>query len=868
MAVSRAHFNLPPSSQSNLPYQSSPILLFHPAIRSVKRFNSRKLGISCCQQAVQLKNDETQEDNLPTRKKRKPRPSFLDQIQGKWSLKTPSLRESFPWEVEESGSREQGFDAQRLRFPDDVSLVTGVQVIESVRGPDSALKSKSILAPWVHGRENSRRLHESVGDKEFQEKDDIEGQCQNEESLISFVQLSEDLEEDSTFDGDFEENCVDFEDLPTTYSGKSEILGDEDGEALTFKKGSSRISREVGISGRSASANGLNRLPWEMGADENLEKGEKLRKNHTEISERLIPENELKRLRNVALRTVERMKVGAAGVTQALVDAIHEKWKNEEVVNLKFEGPPSINMKRTHEVLERKTGGLIIHRSGSLVVVYRGMTYKLDCVKSYVKHIDAHIRASDPSEDSVKDSPQSISVKHVSRVAESSEADASNYSKNISNEEEMSLHELNCLLDEVGPRFMDWSGREPLPVDADLLPAVVPGHKPPFRLLPHGTRKTLKDKEMTYLRRTARTMPPHFALGRNRELQGLAMAMVNLWKKSAIAKIAIKRGVLNTSNERMAEELKILTGGTLLSRNKDYIVFYRGNDFLPPGVESALVEAEKNTAFQQDEEEHARHRAATLIDSNVRTPKQPLVAGTLAETVAATSRWGNQPSSAEIEKMRSDTAVSSHVSLVNSVQRKLAFAKHKMKKAEKSLQKVLGNQEPANLPTDLETLTDEERFLFRKMGLSMKRYLVLGRREIFDGTIENMHLHWKYRELVKIIVDRKKFPQVKHIAVSLEAESGGLLVSVEKVTKGYVIIVYRGKNYQPPSAFRPKNLLTKRQALVRSIELQRLEALKHHVLELEEKIKKLKEELEDMKTEIENDSENLDLSLDTVSDSS
>lgn len=46
-------------------------------------------------------------------------------------------------------------------------------------------------------------------------------------------------------------------------------------------------------------------------------------------------------------------------------------------------------------------------------------------------------------------------------------------------------------------------------------------------------------------------------LGRSRELQGLAAAMVKLWENSAIAKIVIKLGVLNTSNERMAEELKV-----------------------------------------------------------------------------------------------------------------------------------------------------------------------------------------------------------------------------------------------------------------------------------------------------------------------
>lgn len=45
--------------------------------------------------------------------------------------------------------------------------------------------------------------------------------------------------------------------------------------------------------------------------------------------------------------------------------------------------------------------------------------------------------------------------------------------------------------------------------------------------------------------------------GRNRDLQGLAVAMTKLWERSAVAKIAIKRGVHNTCNDRMAEELKV-----------------------------------------------------------------------------------------------------------------------------------------------------------------------------------------------------------------------------------------------------------------------------------------------------------------------
>lgn len=85
--------------------------------------------------------------------------------------------------------------------------------------------------------------------------------------------------------------------------------------------------------------------------------------------------------------------------------------------------------------------------------------------------------------------------------------------RNLSEEELVDLSELNYLLDELGPRFTDWCGCEPLPVDADLLPPVVPGYKTPFRLLPYGVRHCLRDSETTNFRRLARKTPPHFALG-------------------------------------------------------------------------------------------------------------------------------------------------------------------------------------------------------------------------------------------------------------------------------------------------------------------------------------------------------------------
>lgn len=48
-----------------------------------------------------------------------------------------------------------------------------------------------------------------------------------------------------------------------------------------------------------------------------------------------------------------------------------------------------------------------------------------------------------------------------------------------------------------------------------------------------------------------------FYEGRNRRLQGLASAILKLWEKSLIAKIAVKYGIPNTDNEIMANELKV-----------------------------------------------------------------------------------------------------------------------------------------------------------------------------------------------------------------------------------------------------------------------------------------------------------------------
>lgn len=95
------------------------------------------------------------------------------------------------------------------------------------------------------------------------------------------------------------------------------------------------------------------RFPWEKPSLELKEGGgERRKRTKTTVAELTLPEGELRRLRHLAIRTKSKTKIKGAGVTKEIVDLIHEKWRTEEVVRLKCEGPPALNMKRMHEILE------------------------------------------------------------------------------------------------------------------------------------------------------------------------------------------------------------------------------------------------------------------------------------------------------------------------------------------------------------------------------------------------------------------------------------------------------------------------------------------------------------------------------------
>jgi len=161
-------------------------------------------------------------------------------------------------------------------------------------------------------------------------------------------------------------------------------------------------------------------------------------------------------------------------------------------------------------VNQDRTGGIVIWRSGRSVVLYRGMNYNLQCVQSYAKFTEID------SDKDVADANSAVPI-HGGHNSHKSRADGvkrSTSTGDFSLElEATQAFDIDAFLDQLGPRYKDWSGRSPIPVDADLLPGVVPGYKPPFRLLPYKIKSTLRDKEMTALRRLARQTAPHFALG-------------------------------------------------------------------------------------------------------------------------------------------------------------------------------------------------------------------------------------------------------------------------------------------------------------------------------------------------------------------
>lgn len=70
------------------------------------------------------------------------------------------------------------------------------------------------------------------------------------------------------------------------------------------------------------------------------------------LAELTLEDELLRRLRREGMRVRERVSVPKAGLTQEVMEKIHERWRKEELVRLKFHEELAKNMRVAHEIVE------------------------------------------------------------------------------------------------------------------------------------------------------------------------------------------------------------------------------------------------------------------------------------------------------------------------------------------------------------------------------------------------------------------------------------------------------------------------------------------------------------------------------------
>uniref|UniRef100_A0A0D9X756 CRM domain-containing protein n=1 Tax=Leersia perrieri TaxID=77586 RepID=A0A0D9X756_9ORYZ len=583
-------------------------------------------------------------------------------------------------------------------------------------------------------------------------------------------------------------------------------------------------------------------VPWAAARDEEMKvvlRREKKVRAPTR-AETELDAGELERLRRAARGKERWVRAKKAGITDEVVEEVRGEWaRGQELAGVRVVEPLRRCMDRAREILEVKTGGLVVWTRGDMHFVYRGSNYIVNS-RRHREFVNCNNEVSPVTSNIL--TPQG---KHgIKALTNGNGEDDDTFHKNgqsiavLQDEEPIKgtlyEREVNRLLDSLGPRFIDWWWNTPLPVDADLLPEFVPGFTTPFRQCPPNVRPKLSDDELTYLRKLARPLPTHFALGRNTKLQGLAAAILKLWEKSLIAKIAVKR----------------LTGGTVILRNKDFIIIYRGKDFLPGGVAQSVIERESQVHDQQAKEEEARLKAVDSLQMIAGLSSEKSSVGTFREYQDFHLNHLHGTKEHNIAKIELEAKKHRLEKELKDEEWRLSTLTKKIERSNEVLAKLHSSWSPAEQDGDREHLTEEERRIYRKIGLKMDEHVLLGRRGVFEGVIEEIHQHWKHKEVVKVITKQKQDRQITYTSMMLEVETGGRLIAVERLTTSHAIILYRGKNYRRPTKSTASNLLTKREALRRSIEVQRRGSLKYFARERKKSIDELKRSLRNVTREI------------------
>lgn len=274
-----------------------------------------------------------------------------------------------------------------------------------------------------------------------------------------------------------------------------------------------------------SSANGARvwrrKEPWASAKDERMVYPRLNKKRILTNAEMVLPAVELERHREEAMKIRKWVRGKKAGVTPEVVKGIKRAWRKNELAMVKLVKPLRLNMVRAHEIVENKTEGLVVWRKRDCIVVYRGVKYEMSTKASPRPTVTSCVAKS------LSKANISISAVAANGICTGAIVETRGADNPFSNDTVLESYrdpglvstslyerEVDRLLDGLGPRFADWWQHKPLPVDADLLSAVVPGFKTPFRLCPPLTRQKLSNEDLTYLRKLARPLPTHFALSR------------------------------------------------------------------------------------------------------------------------------------------------------------------------------------------------------------------------------------------------------------------------------------------------------------------------------------------------------------------
>ncbi|PWA71932.1 RNA-binding CRS1 / YhbY (CRM) domain-containing protein [Artemisia annua] len=69
------------------------------------------------------------------------------------------------------------------------------------------------------------------------------------------------------------------------------------------------------------------------------------------------------------------VSVGRDGLTHNMLELIHSHWRRDPVCKVKCLGVPTVDMRNVSRVLQEKTGGKIILRTGGVLYLFRGRHY-------------------------------------------------------------------------------------------------------------------------------------------------------------------------------------------------------------------------------------------------------------------------------------------------------------------------------------------------------------------------------------------------------------------------------------------------------------------------------------------------------------